>query len=150
MTSRFTTTTLILGTFLILGACASVPRGRTAAIHEAADSGDLQTLKAILADNSKVDARDETGRTALHHAADGADILAAAALLDAGADPNLRDVSGRSPLHYAALSCSPDMAAMLLGAGADAAIVDKKDISALDLAIETECEEVAQTITSSL
>ena len=96
------------------------------------------------------DSRDESGRTALHHAASSGDILAVAALLDAGANPNLQDVSGRVPLHYAVLVCSADLAAMLLGAGADAAITDKKDITPLDLALETDCEEVAETITSSL
>ncbi len=73
-----------------------------------------------------------------------------AALLNAGADPDLPDKDGRVPLHYAVLSCNPDLAAMLLGADADPSIVDDDDETPLDLAVRSGCEEVEQTIESSI
>ena len=149
MTPRVPTTVLAVSCFLLIASCAGIPRGRTTALHEATDRGDIQALRDMLADTTRVDSRDESGRTALHHAALSGDILVVAALLDAGANPNLQDISGRVPLHYAVLVCSADLAAMLLGAGADTAISDKKDISPLELARETDCEEVVETITSS-
>ena len=139
---------MILVIFLI--SCAGVPRGRTTALHEAADDGDIREIKILISEESDVDARDEEGRTALHHAAMTGDILVVAALLNAGADPDLPDVDGRVSLHYAVLICNPDLAAMLLGADADPSLVDNYDETPLDLAIRSGCEEVEQTIESSM
>lgn len=135
---------------LVLGSCAGAPKGQVTALYEAADSGDLQVVEELISEVSDVDARDKDGRTALHHAAIAGDILVTAALLNAGANPDIRDKSGRVPLHYAVLSCKPDLAAMLLAADADPFIEDRKEQTPLDLAGEKGCEEVAQTIESSL
>jgi len=107
-------------------------------------------VEELISEVSNVDARDKEGRTALHHAAMAGDILVTAALLNAGADPDIRDKSGRVPLHYAVLSCKPDLAAMLLAAEADPFITDRNEQNPLDLAEEKGCEEVEQTIKSSL
>ncbi|MCK5736247.1 MAG: ankyrin repeat domain-containing protein [Spirochaetaceae bacterium] len=133
-----------------LFSCAGVPRGRTTALHDAADTGDIRIIEELISEDSNVDIRDEEGRTALHHAAIAGDILVTAALLNAGADPDLPDKTGRVPLHYAVLSCNPDLTAMLLGADANPFIADKDEETALDIAISIGCEEVEHTINSSL
>ncbi len=144
--------TLLTATVFImfLGSCAAAPRGRTTALHEAADEGDIREIEELISEKSDVDARDEEGRTALHYAAIAGDILVTAALLNAGADPNLPDRDGRVPLHFAVLSCNPDLTAMLLGADADPAVNDKDEETPLELAVRSGCEEAEQTIRSSL
>jgi len=135
---------------LFLGSCAGAPSGGVTTLHEAADKGDIRVVEELISEDSDVDSRDKEGRTALHHAAISGDILITAALLNAGANPDIQDKSGRVPLHYAVLSCNPDLAAMLLAAEADPFIADKNDETPLNLADENGCEEVAQTINSSM
>jgi ankyrin repeat protein len=140
----------ILPAVFFLAACAGVPTGRTTALHQAADTGDLGVVENLIVEESAVDARDETGRTALHRAAMAGDMMVTAALLDAGADPNLTDREGKTPLHYAVLTDKPDLVAMILGAEANPMIEDKKGISPLALAESEGSEEVRQTVKSSM
>ena len=135
---------------LLFVSCAGVPTGRSTALHDAAGRGDVAALQDLLSEESKVDARDEEGRTALHRAAMAGDVLAAAALLDAGADPDLTDREGRSPLHYAVLACDSDLVAMILGAEARSDIRDDADEDPLDLARRTGCDAAVDTILSSI
>ena len=135
---------------IILGSSAGVPRGYTTVLHDAAADGDLREVEELISESFDVDARDEKGRTGLHYAAISGDILVTAALLNAGADPDLPDVDGRVALHYAVLSCNADLAAMLLGADADPYLIDEDGQSPLDLATANGCEEVEQTINSSM
>jgi ankyrin repeat protein len=100
----------------VLGSCAGTPQGTTTPLHTAAEEGDIDEVMELIAGKSKVNARDEMGRTALHRAAIAGDIFVTAALLNVGADPNLVDVDGRSVLHFAVLTCDTDLVAMLLGA----------------------------------
>jgi len=135
---------------LLLSSCAGVPNGRTTAMHDAADTGDLRVIEELISEDSNVDAMDKDGRTALHHAAIAGNVLVTAALLNAGADPDLQDKSGRVPLHYAVLSCNTDLVAMLLAADADPFTADKNKETPMNLAENIACEEVEQTINSSL
>jgi uncharacterized protein len=139
----------ILPAVFFLAACAGVPTGRTTALHQAADTGDLGVIESLIVE-SEVDARDEMGRTALHRAAMAGDMMVIATLLDAGADPNLPDRQGKTPLHYAVLADNPDLVAMILGADADPMIEDKKGVTPLALAESEGSEDVRQTVRSSM
>lgn len=67
----------------------------SAQLLQAARTGDLPGLSALLKAGALVNAADETGRTALTWAAAGDHVAVARALIAAGADPNRQD-NGRS------------------------------------------------------
>lgn len=87
------------------------------ALREAAQSGNVPTLRALLADHIDIDARDPWGRTALMLAVRGDHKEAVNVLLAAGADPNAADGRGTTPLQ-AATDAQPAIAAALRRAGA--------------------------------
>lgn len=71
-------------------------------IHQAAASGDLDKVKALLkADATLVNARDENGSTPLHMACLRYKVAVANYLLDNGADVNARNKWEQTPLHGA-------------------------------------------------
>jgi ankyrin repeat protein len=85
-------------------------------IHDAAASGDLVRVRALLeADSTLLESRDQDGRTPLNKACRGADpdrnlitrVEVANYLLDKGADVNTRDNYGLTPLMQVNVS-SPD------------------------------------------
>jgi ankyrin repeat protein len=94
----------------------ATPTGQTA-LHLAADDGQKEALRALLARRANTAAKDEGGRTPLHMAKDGA---TAALLVDAGAPLNAVDQQGETPLHSAAQSQHLDVVKILLAHGADA------------------------------
>jgi len=96
-----------------------------AALREAAQAGDTDTLQALLARQSDIgrpsdiDARDSSGRTALLLATLHGQRAAVEALLAAGADPNAADAHGTTPLQAAiAGGAQPEIIAALQRAGA--------------------------------
>ena len=80
----------------------------------AADRGDVDALKALLAEPSvRVDAPDAQGRTALLHAVVAQHLAAVRLLLAAGADPGRADHAGLTPLQAAQTGASAEIAALL-------------------------------------
>lgn len=67
-------------------------------LHFAAAAGNVEMVRLLLDKGAKVDARDNTGKTALHFASTP---RAARTLLEAGADPVAKDASGATPLETA-------------------------------------------------
>ena len=65
-----------------------------AVIHEAASSGDVETLEQLLETDIEVDVRDSIGWTPLHHATNLGRLETARTLIRHGANPNLQ-TSGR-------------------------------------------------------
>ncbi len=95
----------------------------TKLIIKAAKSGDLGTLKSLLAqDVSLLNARDSDGSTPLHCATWKGHPFVVATLLEAGADVNAVNQNehwGTTPLHAAAHANQAAIAQMLLDHGAD-------------------------------
>lgn len=87
-------------------------------LHEAARIGDLNGVKALLAAETSVDARDQFGRTPLHEAVASGDPKVVKALLDGRADVNSSAQYGLTSLHIAAQEGRPDVAQVLLQHGA--------------------------------
>jgi len=91
-----------------------------AALHRAAENGDLPTLKTLLLYRAEIDidGRDSSGRTALMLAILSGHADAVDALLGSGADPNAADSDGTPPLQAALIGNQPAIAAALRRAGA--------------------------------
>ncbi len=115
---------LILVVFLItFGSLAFADQ-----IHELAQKGDLEGLKAFIEKNPDlVNARDKDGRTPLHWACRGVHLEVVRFLVDKGADVNAEDSNKVVPLHSLAVRNSTEAIELLLARGAD---VDAKDYGA--------------------
>lgn len=107
-------------------------RSRYDALHLAADSGDVEGVRQLLAGGLPVDLRSAVlGFTPLHVAADRGHVEVARLLLERGASVKLRDENGNTPLHLTAAQSSGraqpkstetqrnDVARLLLKYGAD-------------------------------
>jgi hypothetical protein len=85
-----------------------------APLHAAADRGDIEALKKLLANPATlVDAPDATGRTALLHAVLAQQAGAVRLLLAAGADPAHADLAGLTPRAAAQTGASAEIATLL-------------------------------------
>jgi ankyrin repeat protein len=100
-----------------LGA-GSGPAWAEATLADAAETGDLESARALIADGADVNARKADGTTALHWAAYRGDVALADALLAAGADPSAVNDYGSTPLLEAAVVGDVDLLRRLLDAGA--------------------------------
>jgi ankyrin repeat protein/Tol biopolymer transport system component len=98
-----------------------------AEIHEAAQTGNLDRVKALLAEDSRLaNALDDSGRTPLHWAARTTHLEIAKLLVAHGADVTIRDVNQVLPLHSAAYRGADAFVAFMIAEGAD---VDAKAIT---------------------
>ncbi|MGE3858195.1 MAG: ankyrin repeat domain-containing protein [Dehalococcoidia bacterium] len=89
------------------------------ALIEAAATGDLAAVRALIAAGAAVDERDARGRTPLFRAAQNGHLPVARALLAAGADVNAADEAADTPYYVAALARHAELTGVLLDAGAD-------------------------------
>jgi hypothetical protein len=97
---------------------SSPPTDPSAALRRAAETGDIQKLRAILGAEVRIDAPDARGRTALMLAASRGQSESVDVLLAHGADPNAADANGTTPLKAALAADRPAIAAALRRAGA--------------------------------
>ena len=102
---------------------------------EAAERGDVATVKSLLAQGADATVARGDGMTALHWAADRGDAMMATALLRAGAKLDAKtNVGGYTPLHVASKSGSAAVVKALLDGGADVATITGTGATALHLA----------------
>ena len=85
-------------------AAAHPERGPATTLHEAAASGNVAALAALLDTETNLEARNELGLTPLQVAGQAGQLGAAAFLIDQGADVNARDPDGNTVLHQILLS----------------------------------------------
>ena len=96
----------------LAGGVAARPPATT--LQSAADRGDVEALKALLADPAaRVDAPDPAGRTALLHAVLAQQVAAVRLLIAAGADPARADPAGLTPRAAAQAGASAEIAELL-------------------------------------
>ena len=89
------------------------------AIIEASKAGDVETMRALVAEGTNIDVPQGDGATALHWAAHRNDLDAATLLIEAGADVNAANALGATPLWLAAINGSAPMVERLLESGAN-------------------------------
>ena len=118
-------------------------------IFAAAEVGDVESIKKLLAGGADVNAKNKGGYTALHLAAKRGQAAAAAALLEAKADIGLASKSGKTALHYVAYyNGNLDLAKALLDAGAAVNAKDGKNKTPLDYALSKKRTELAELLRS--
>ncbi|SPM44586.1 ankyrin repeat-containing protein 09 [Orientia tsutsugamushi] len=93
------------------------------ALHEAAKSGDIQTVQSILHEKENdlgyINSPDRINKTALHYAIRAGHLEIASLLLTHGADPNAQDIHGNTPFHSAFREGSLQFIKLLLKNGAN-------------------------------
>ncbi|MDE0077675.1 MAG: SUMF1/EgtB/PvdO family nonheme iron enzyme [Caldilineaceae bacterium] len=104
------------------------------ALHNAAQAGDIEILKAAIATGVDVNARDSRGRTALMHAVDKGYLLLVSELLEALADVNVRALDGATALFMAAAHGHTEIIELLMKAGADVSIRGPQGKTPVDVA----------------
>jgi ankyrin repeat protein len=114
----------------------------------AAESDHLDTVKVLLANHATVNIENDDGDTPLHLAVQKPQPKATEALLGAGADANYKNIHGETPLHLAVVSEDPDIVKALLSsdAGVDVDVKDERGRTALDIANEDKCTEIARLL----
>jgi len=105
--------------FLIPLACFAMSAMGSDEFFRAAEKGQVDKLRSMLAQGVDVDVRRNDGSTALHWAVMRDQDKVVRLLMDAGADPLLLNRNGISPLFLAAQNGSRDVVQLLLSAGAD-------------------------------
>lgn len=105
-------------------------------LHFAADDGDLEKIRTLLASGCDINVFDDMGKTPLHYAVGKENIELVKCLLKSGADVNARceALIGNTPLAEYAGTCSLELARVLIEAGADPSIRGWMQLCALDRA----------------
>lgn len=104
-------------------------------VADAAKSGDVAAVKALLKQGMDVNAAQGDGMTALHWAATNGDVAIAQMLLSAGANVRATTrLGGLTPLHLATQSGQAHVAAALIAAGADSNLATATGATPLMLA----------------
>jgi uncharacterized protein len=111
--------TVLLALFVVSGA-SLVAQTADSRLPDAARSQDSKTLRALIGQKVKVNARSSDGSTALLWSSHWSDVDSAELLLRAGADPNIVNDYGTSPLSEACLNSNAAMVRLLLRNRADA------------------------------
>lgn len=109
---------VIVGLVAVLS--LSVPGFAAASdVADAAEKGDIETVRLLLGQGNDVNETQNDGATALHWAAYHDDRDLAAVLLEAGADADAANRAGFTPMVLATINGSAPMISLFLEAGAD-------------------------------
>lgn len=107
--------------------------GCAGGIHQAAETGDLKKIEALLEeDPSLVNRKDSYGMTPLHWAVDKRHRRVVERLIEKGADVNAKDRNGETPLQYAINKEFRNMATMLIIKGAKLSADEEEQKNMLD------------------
>jgi ankyrin repeat protein len=106
------------------------------ALHDAAEKGDMQQVKALIKQGAAIDAKDEAGNTALHWAALSGNTELVKFLLDGGVPINATNDIGVTALILAEYGDNFEAAKLLVTRGAKLDIRDTDGATALSMAWE--------------
>lgn len=113
----------------------------------AAERGHEKSIAALLECGIVPDYRGKNGITPLMAAVSKGNFECVTMLIKSGADVNAKDdLLGETPLIIAALHGHSDIAAFLLISGADPSITRNSGETALDIAKELDCSEIANIL----
>jgi ankyrin repeat protein len=116
-------------------AAASTARVASSPVADAAQRGDVATVRKLIAEGVSVNVAQGDGMTALHWAADRGDSALAAVLLRAKANVRATTrIGAYTPLHIAARTGNPAVVRELLAAGSDVKTTTTSGATALHFA----------------
>jgi hypothetical protein len=135
------------GPIIALFVCASCAIGFCGEINDAARTGDLPKVKALLKENpALVSSTAFDGWTPLYEAADNGYFAMAEVLIANGAEVDVRSKDGRSPLYLATIYDHRDIVKLFLAHGADPNVKDDDGVTPLHLAAWHGYEDVAKLL----
>lgn len=108
--------------------------GGVTMLMNAANTGDLNRIRALVDKDADVNAQDDFGWTALRFAVRKHYDDAVQELIEAKADVNLCSKSGRTPLMSAVANDAPNIVQLLVSAGADLTAKNGDGLTAFDIA----------------
>jgi ankyrin repeat protein len=106
------------------------------ALIAAAEAGDVESIRALLAQGADINGRDTGGRTPVMAATHGRQVEAVRALLQAGADVDIRDNRLDNPFLYAGAEGLLEILRLAIDAGADPHLTNRFGGTALIPAAE--------------
>ena len=105
---------------LLVATCIALTlQAQAGPVADAAENGDINTLRRLIQEQADINEPQVDGTTALHWAVQADDIDMARMLLDAGADTAARNRAGAPAILPAAVNGSAEMLTLLLAAGTD-------------------------------
>ena len=118
-----------------------------APVADAAERGDLETVRALLRQGADANTAQSDGMTALHWAASNNDLEIARTLLYAGATARATTrLGGYTPLHLASRAGHPEVASALLEAGADPDVFTTTGVTAMHFAADADAPGVVTAL----
>lgn len=115
-------------------------------LHHAASVGDVEALKALLADGADKAEKDVEGRTALHFACGYGEVKSAEALLEAGVAIDALEKNNNTALHYASGYGRQECVELLLKNGAAVTLQNLDGKTPLDVAKLNDHAEVLKLL----
>jgi len=115
-------------------------------LYEASESGDIQTVQAILKCGISLKTTNNGDNTPLHISANRGHKEISCTLLDFGANVNVKDKHGRTPLILSAENGHIDVVRELLNRGASVHIADKHNFTPLHVAARKGHKEVVRDL----
>ena len=123
-----------------------IDNGAEVSIHTAAQDGDQEKVKSILAQGIDVDVKDDSGQTALHIAAQNKHQDIVELLLSKGADVHAKEKNGYTPLFYGIWSNDANMVSLLVDKGADVNCTPPEGYPPLHFAVWYENLDIAKIL----
>jgi ankyrin repeat protein len=138
----------IVAVTLVVLACSNL--AFCGEIQVAAESGNLEKVKALIKDNPDLaSSTNKNGWTALHFAAAAGHKDVAELLLANKADVNAKDKDGATPLHTAAANDHKDVAELLLANKAEVNAKDNEGMTPLHAAVITLHRDMVELLLAS-
>jgi ankyrin repeat protein len=121
--------------------------GQSMSIHDAAKSGDIESIKQYLDSGSEIELICQTcGLTILGHVSWGGHREIIELLIAEGVDVNVKDKTGAGPLLPAVLGGRKDIVEILIDEGADVNTKNNKNVRPLHLAARDAQNEIAEML----
>jgi ankyrin repeat protein len=119
-------------------------------LQYAAEAGQIETIKFLLANGADIMARDNRGWTALHHAVDNKQAEAMELLIARGATVDARNTMQWTPLHLAVLKMDKTMALALIRSGADVNAKTSRELTPYNLAVDSGKRDIVDHLVAAM
>lgn len=119
-------------------------------LHYAAEAGQLDTVKFLLANGADIMARDNRGWTALHHAVDNKQAEVMELLIVHGATVDAQNTMRWTPLHLAVFKKDKTMVLALIKRGADVYSKTSRELTPYNLAVDSGKRDIVDHLVAAM